>query len=188
MKLQLKTVLQSVLEHLEQEPLNMFQDTRKTEEVYARQLFWYLAKKWTRKSLADIGKVSVEYGRNQPHDHCTVRYGKIKIDGLLSVRKQVLEDVRCIELALLKHGKKKMTPEQIAKENDMYELKDAILNLCEKDEEIRALKKDIETLKKDGLKDDEIELLNLYRGLPDGRKKDTMYKVRVAHKINMLAV
>ena len=52
----------------------LFANTRKRHIVRIRQMFYYLARRYTLKSLSDIG-VYAGYVRGCPFDHATVLHG-----------------------------------------------------------------------------------------------------------------
>jgi chromosomal replication initiator protein len=68
-------------------PTCLKQNTRKREVVNARQISMYLAKKYTKNSLKEIGR---HFGNK---DHSTVIHSIQVVDNLLEVDKKFREDL-----------------------------------------------------------------------------------------------
>jgi len=71
---------------------SLFKKSRKREIITARMGFYYLAKNNTKLSLAAIGSVALDYGREKKIDHATVLHGLNELSDLISVEKN-LEDM-----------------------------------------------------------------------------------------------
>lgn len=77
----------------------IFRMTRKREIVEKRQLFCWLSRKLTKKSLDEIGKYIGRY-RKVNLDHATVRHSCLIIENIMPYNKDILKIANdiCIEL------------------------------------------------------------------------------------------
>lgn len=63
---------------------DIFRNTRKREIITARQFFYYMCRKHTKISLADIGKIPGEWGFRK-YDHATVLHAENKVSGFMDI-------------------------------------------------------------------------------------------------------
>lgn len=80
-------------------PKETFALTREHPYKQARQIIHYLSWKHTKKSLADIGKASLKYGRPMKHDHATVLYSRNTVQNDMETDINFMLDVQNIEYA-----------------------------------------------------------------------------------------
>lgn len=71
----------------------MFKRTRKREFVEKRQIFYYLAKLYTVKSLGKIGKYAGSL-QGKPFDHATVLHGSKTIGNLIASDKKLKHEIQ----------------------------------------------------------------------------------------------
>ena len=87
MEIEYKQILRCVCTFYRMEYEEIFRYTRKMHIVKARQVFYYLCCKYTKKSLSSIGAIQMEYGRIKGQHHATVLHARNTVQGLLEVDK-----------------------------------------------------------------------------------------------------
>lgn len=103
MKTTNRVICNAVCTYFGMDPLEIFQKTRKGTVVFPRQLFHYLAAKWTANTLAKIGNYGNEAYRSGYYDHATVLHSKKLISNLLYINdKEVCESIIAIEAIITK--------------------------------------------------------------------------------------
>src|SRR5690606_1935044 len=63
---------------------DIFKNTRKREIITARQFFYYMCRKHTKISLADIGRIPKDLGFRK-YDHATVLHAENKVSGFMDI-------------------------------------------------------------------------------------------------------
>ena len=63
---------------------DIFKNTRKTEIITARQFFYYMCRKHTKRSLSEIGKIPGDLGFRE-YDHATVLHAENKVSGFMDI-------------------------------------------------------------------------------------------------------
>ena len=64
--------------------IDIFRNTRKREIITARQFFYYMCRRHTKRSLKDIGLIPESYGLKK-HDHATVLHAENKVSGFMDI-------------------------------------------------------------------------------------------------------
>jgi hypothetical protein len=99
----LKSIAVAVSEYQGVDIETMFSAKRDRKLADLRSIFHYLGKKYTSCSLAYIGAVALEYGREKPHDHSTVLHSCKKVKRLASVDKEFGRQLNMIEGHIRNH-------------------------------------------------------------------------------------
>lgn len=85
-----------ICEHFETTRYHLWANTRKKEVITARHTFFYMAYKFTKKSLNEIGQWSPN-----KFDHATVLHGKKKIAGWIDIHdRETTENIWRLEAKL----------------------------------------------------------------------------------------
>lgn len=63
---------------------DIFRNTRKREIITARQFFYYMCRRHTKISLADIGRIPGDLGFRE-YDHATVLHAENKVSGFMDI-------------------------------------------------------------------------------------------------------
>ena len=82
MKIELEDLINVVSSFFETTPEQMFEKTRIREVVETRMFYFVLSKKYTGKTLREIGEIATNYGRQRVLDHATVLHGIKTINDL----------------------------------------------------------------------------------------------------------
>jgi len=85
MKVDISMVLSSVCDYYDTTPERIFKKTRQRYIASKRQMFYYMATKWTDKTLGSIGETGLGFNLHK-QDHATVLYGRNKIKGDLDIK------------------------------------------------------------------------------------------------------
>lgn len=93
----LKIIAKIIADKHEKTPEFIFFDTRVREIIDLRSMFFYFATRYTRLSLADIGKFSQYMGRSKPHNHATVLHNANKICDMITVDRELREKINELE-------------------------------------------------------------------------------------------
>jgi len=134
----IEIIIRVVSAYYEIKPKDIFAECRVYRIKTARQVIHYLVRKYTKKGLDEIGKISLEYGRKKAHKHCSVLHSINSVSDHVKVDKQYAREIHEIEIKI-KETTHTLTLEdlEIIEFNDMqmhYELR-----LNEKDAQIIEL-------------------------------------------------
>lgn len=120
----LSVVCDSVCEHFKINPWDMFYKSRERGVVWPRQLFQYLASKWTSNTLNRIGSYGYDTYRSGNYDHATVMHSKRAINNLMDISdRETLEVITSIEEIIKK---------SIYKDYNFIPVEIHLLSKCEK--------------------------------------------------------
>ena len=101
-KLKLKTISKILCNYYGISENDIFIKIRTREVVEKRQLFYYLARKFTLLTFSEIGA----YSRKLMMDHSTVLYSYTRIGDIIEFDKQFRREVGEIEDKIKEHAKK----------------------------------------------------------------------------------
>ena len=128
-------------------PTEIFENTRKLKFRKPRQIIHYLVKLNTKKSLSDIGKISIIYGREKQHDHASVLHSCKVVNDYLDTDSVFREEIKDINIIIRSrtNSTTKLDIDHFEKKQIQQYYEDLLL---EKENQIKILNSTIEIVKK----------------------------------------
>lgn len=81
----IKRIADVVANHFQINTMEMFPNSRVRESGEKRQIFHYMASKYTKASLQEIGDFSKIMGRKTSHNHASILHSKKQVQNLMDI-------------------------------------------------------------------------------------------------------